>query len=106
MLVTLKEMGDMSFNLVGTNGFRIKAEKETFSDMGLHFRQNLKFDNFTSSFGRTSNNFREERAARPFFLIQPIILLICEVSKWKTHARGVPDTPHVRFWQYVIGFGN
>ena len=45
-LVTLIEMGKVSFDLIGTNCFHIKAEKEMFSTVGLRCRQNLKFKNW------------------------------------------------------------
>ena len=39
-------MGKVSFDLIGTNCFHIKAEKEMFSTVGLRCRQNLKFKNW------------------------------------------------------------
>ena len=40
------------FRLLGTNGFQLKAKNERFSATGSRCRQNLKCENFTSSFGR------------------------------------------------------
>ena len=50
---------------------------------GSRCRQNLKYEKFMSSFGRLRQKNcakkRAARAARLFFLIQPIISLICGV---------------------------
>ena len=51
MLATAKEMGETSFRLFGTNGFQETKENEKFTATGSWCRQNLKFKNFTSSFG-------------------------------------------------------
>ena len=70
----------MYFRLLGTNSFHVKAENEGFTATGLRCRQNLKYENFTSSFGRLRQTIAlKERAAsaeRLFFLIQPIKSLI------------------------------
>ena len=34
------------------NGFHVKAANERFTSAGSRYRQNLKYENFTSSFGR------------------------------------------------------
>ena len=52
MLVTYYKIGEVYFRLLGTNGFHIKAENERFSAVGSRCRQNLKYENFTSSFGK------------------------------------------------------
>ena len=52
MLVTYYKIGEVYFRLLGTNGFHIKAETERFSAVGSRCRQNLKYENFTSSFGK------------------------------------------------------
>ena len=52
MLVTLYKIGDVHFRLLGTNGFHVKAKNEKFTAVGSCCRQNLKHENFTSSFGR------------------------------------------------------
>ena len=51
----------MHFRLLGRNGFQVKAENERFAAAVSPCRQNLKYDNFTSSLGRLL-----------FLLIQPI----------------------------------
>ena len=38
--------------LSGSNGFHVKAANEIFMAAGSYCRQNLKLENFTSSFGR------------------------------------------------------
>ena len=43
-LVTFYEMGQVSFHLVGTNGFHLKAENKRFTAAGLRCRQNLGFE--------------------------------------------------------------
>ena len=54
MFVTLHEIGEVSrpFTCIGTNGFHVKAEKERFTSASSRCRQNLKYGNSTSSFGR------------------------------------------------------
>ena len=56
MLVTLREMGEVSFHLVGTSAFHVKAEKE-----GYRCRQKLKFEHFTPSFCRLSSKSPHNR---------------------------------------------
>ena len=81
MLITLYKMGEVHFRLLGTHGFHVKTESERFSVTSSRCRQNLKYENFTSSFGRLRQNIvakkRAARAARLFFFIQPIKSLIC-----------------------------
>ena len=52
MLATLHKISEVHFRMLGTNGIHVKAENERFSAEGSRYRQNLKFENFTSSFGR------------------------------------------------------
>ena len=86
MLITLYKIGGVHFRLLGTNGFHVKANSERSTAASLRCRQNLKYENFTSSFGRlqysTSKHCNEKRAARAarlFFFIQPVKSLICGV---------------------------
>ena len=51
MLVVLHEIAEVYFCLLGKNGFLVKVENETFTAVGSRCRGNLKYDNFTSSFG-------------------------------------------------------
>ena len=56
MLVAFYKIGEVLFRLLGKNGFHVKAKNERFTTAGLRCRQNLKFENFTSSFGRLGQN--------------------------------------------------
>lgn len=81
MLVTLREMGEISFHLIGSNGFYENTQNEMFISVGLHCPRILKFENFMSPFDRLRqiNVLKCVRAARLVFIIQPIIL-ICGVD--------------------------
>ena len=52
MLVTLHKIGGVHFRLLGTNVFHVKLKNERFTVASSRCRQNLKYENFTSSFGR------------------------------------------------------
>ena len=52
MLVTLDEIGEVYFRLLGTNAFHLKPENERFTAAGSRCRWNLKYEYFASSFGR------------------------------------------------------
>ena len=56
MLITLYKIGELHFRLLGTNGFHVKAKSERSTAASLDCRQNLKFENSTSSFGRLRQN--------------------------------------------------
>ena len=56
MLITLYTIGGVHFRLLGTNGFHVKAKNETFTAASFRCRQNLKYENFTLSFGRLRQN--------------------------------------------------
>ena len=56
MVVRLYKIGEVYFRLLGTNGFHVKAENERFTAAGSHFRQDLKYENFKSLFGRLRQN--------------------------------------------------
>ena len=56
MLIALCKIGAVHFRLLGTNDFHVKAKSERFSATSLRCRQNLKCENFTSSFGRLRQN--------------------------------------------------
>ena len=45
------KIGEIHFRFLGTNAFHFKAENERFTTAGSRCRQNLKYENFTSSFG-------------------------------------------------------
>ena len=52
MLVTLYKIGKVHFRLLGTSGFHVKEKNERFTAAVSRCRQNLKYEHFTSSFGR------------------------------------------------------
>ena len=56
MLITLYKIGEVHIRLLGTNGFHVKAKSEAFSATSSCCRQNLKYENFTLSFGRLRQN--------------------------------------------------
>ena len=73
MLITLREMGEISFHLIGTNGFYKNTQNEMFIAVGLRCPRTLKFENFMSPFDkrRQINVLKCVRAARLLFIIQP-----------------------------------
>ena len=56
MLVAFYKISEVYFRLLGTYGIHVTAKKERFSAAGFRCRQNLKYENFTSSFGRLRQN--------------------------------------------------
>ena len=73
-------MDKVSFHLIGTNGFHAKADNEKFTAARSRRRlQNRKFENFTLSFSRLRQR-NNARVAGSFFLIQPIISLLCCIA--------------------------
>ena len=75
----------MYFRLLGTNRSHVKAKNERFTGVGSRCRQNLKYENFTSSFGRqqrdlasrlrpTPNGKRQAAACRKSKKINYLIL--------------------------------
>ena len=52
MSVTLNKRGEVHFRLLGANGYHVKAKIERFTAAGSLCRQNLKYENITSLFGR------------------------------------------------------
>ena len=56
MLITLHKIGEVHFRLLGTDGFHVKAKNERFTNASPRCRHNLKYENFTLSFGRLRQN--------------------------------------------------
>ena len=56
MLITLYKIGELHFRLLSTNGVHVKAKNERFTAAGSRCRQNLWYENFTSSFRRLRQN--------------------------------------------------
>ena len=79
-MATLYKIGEVQIRLLGTNGFHVKAKSEIFTAASSRCRQNLKYENFTSSFGRLRQKIAPKkpaaRASRLFVLIQVIKSLI------------------------------
>ena len=76
-------MGGVHFRLLGTNGFQVKAKKESFTAASSSCRQNLicKFHVVVwQTTAKHSTKKRAARAARLFFFIQPMKSLICGVA--------------------------
>ena len=83
MFITLYKIGGVHFRLLGTVGFHVKAKNERFTAVSSRCRQNLKYENFMSSFGRLRQNIAPKSVPHVqhdyFFFIQPIKSLICGV---------------------------
>ena len=54
--VTLYKIGGVHFRSLATNGFHLKAKTEIFAAASSCCHQNLKYENFTSSFARPCQN--------------------------------------------------
>ena len=52
MLIMLPKIGGVHFRVHCTNGFHVRAKNEIFTAAGSRCRQNLKYENLTSPFGR------------------------------------------------------
>ena len=82
-LDTSYRIGEVHFRLLGTNGFHVKTKNERFTAASSRCRQNLKYENLTSSFGRLRQNIAPKSVLHEqhddFFLVQPIKSLICGV---------------------------
>ena len=64
---------------MGSYGFKVKTENEFFIVICSRCRQNLKFGDLWST-AKKCTEIRVARAARAFFLFQPIIFLLCGVA--------------------------
>ena len=60
MLITLYKIGEVHSRLLGTNGFHAKAKDKRFTAAGSRCCQNLKNENFTSSFGRLRQKLHQK----------------------------------------------
>ena len=83
-----QKIGEVHFRLLGTNGCYLRAKNERVTAACSGCRQNLKYENFTWSFGRQPQKFapkkRAARAVRLFsvsvFIQLPIKSLIWALS--------------------------
>ena len=57
----LDKIGGVHFRLHDTNGFHVKAKNERFTAASFRCRQNLKYENFTSSSGRLQGAYATGR---------------------------------------------
>ena len=67
------EAGEVYFRLLRMSDLHLNSENERFTAVGSRCRRDLKYGNFTLSFGRRQKfalKKRAARAARLFFLIQ------------------------------------
>ena len=72
MILTLLKIGEVHFDLLGTNAFHVKAKNGRFTAVGSHCCQNLNYENFLLLFGPLSQKIASRsmlHAARLFFLI-------------------------------------
>ena len=83
MLITLYKIGEVHFRLLGTNGFHAKAKNERFTAAGSRCCQNLEKRKISrrhlADYVKNYTKKHAARAARLFFLIQPIKSFICGV---------------------------
>ena len=89
MSVMLYNRSEVHFRLLCTNGFQVEPKKERFDVACLRYQQNLQYENFTSLLADCIKNCtkkRTARAARSFFLIQPIKSFCCRVVIVHTNA--------------------
>ena len=63
MLAMLQKIGEVHFRLLGTNGY-LKAKKKRVTAACSGCRQNLKYENFMSSFGRLRQKVCSQKACR------------------------------------------
>ena len=79
MFITSYKIGEVHFRWLGTNGCH--EMKDLFTAAGSPCRHNFNYVNFTSFvvWPKNCRKKRATRAARLFFLIQPIKSLICGV---------------------------
>ena len=76
MLAMLQKIGEVHFRLLGTNGCYLKAKKERVTAACSGCRQNLKYENSMSSFGRLrQKDCSQKRAARAVRLFSVSIFI-------------------------------
>ena len=62
MLVTLYKIGNVHFGLLNSNGYHVKAKNERLTAASSRCCQNIKYPNFTSSFGRLRQKIATKKA--------------------------------------------
>ena len=61
------KIGGVHFHFLGMNGFHVKAKNERFTAASSRCRQNLKYENFMSSFGRLRQNIAPKSVPHDYF---------------------------------------
>ena len=67
MLITLYKIGEVHFHLLDKNGFHVKVKDEKLNAASSRCRQNLKYANFASSFGRLRQKIAPKRVPTIIF---------------------------------------
>ena len=100
MFVTLYETVEVHFCLLGTNRFHVKVKNERFTAAGLYIVRTLNMK--MVQYVKHCTEKRAARAARSFFLIQPINLLIVE-SSWALPSSGLELHNDPSDWRRLVG---
>ena len=79
LIASVYKIGGVHFRLLGTNGFHVKAKKERFTAASSRCRWKFHFVVWQTTSKHCTKKLAA-RAARLFFFIQPIRLLICGVA--------------------------
>ena len=66
-MFVIYKIREMYFRLLGTKDFNVKAKIERFIAAGSRCRKNLKYENFTSSFGRLCKKNPPKSVPRNYF---------------------------------------
>ena len=73
MILTLHKIGEVHFDLLGTNAFHVKTKNERFTAVGSHCCQNLKYENFVLLFGPQSQKIASRSNAACSTIIFPYL---------------------------------
>ena len=76
-LFTLYKVAEVHSRLLGTNGFHAKARNKGFTAAGSCCRQNLKYENFRSPFGRLRQKIALKSVIFPHSTNQIVDLWCC-----------------------------
>ena len=102
------KIGEPHFRLLGTNGFHVKAENERFTASSSRCRQNLKYEHFTSSFGRLHQKACRTRSTIIFLHSTNQIIDLC---RWRCRRQIFRELKQPRrrrqylhIWQWKTAF--
>ena len=76
MILTLHKIGEVHFDLLGTNAFHVKAKNGRFTAAGSRCCQNLKCEKFASSFRRLRQTTSKNNSPKASCGCSTIISLI------------------------------